>query len=252
MLIAGFCCVDFSKLNSRPKGIDDRGESGDTFFAIRNYAKSHEPKMIVVENVVGAPWTAKCSRGNKSLQKYFEEIGYASRHVRLDTKEFYIPQTRNRGYMLVVHKQFFEKRGMNVEASLSSWEDLLRQMRRPASVPAEALTGRYDDGGLKVGLTEEVAVKTKVTAWTKCQVGHQGYREALELGNGNPITQRTNDGGRIWPEGYTRFSSERIADSMGITSLRGLRRGHDDRQYKSVKKSNPPTQYRTLTSYLAV
>lgn len=54
-----------------------------------NWVKKHRPKVVIQENVSGAPWV--------KIEATFAEIGYAAKSVRLDTKKYYIPHTRTRG-----------------------------------------------------------------------------------------------------------------------------------------------------------
>lgn len=89
ILIAGTSCVDFSGNNKHRKGIDDGGESGDTFNAVVTYCEPSQPSIVIIENVVSAPWSTLVSR--------FEAIGYSATCVLVDTKDYYLPQTRQRG-----------------------------------------------------------------------------------------------------------------------------------------------------------
>ncbi|KAK5239810.1 hypothetical protein LTR16_011481, partial [Cryomyces antarcticus] len=91
LLVAGFSCVDFSALNNRSKDLDDRGESGDTFNAVLAYANKWRPSIVVLENVSNAPWD--------DIQELLEKIDYACAWQRVDTKDYYLPQTRRRGYL---------------------------------------------------------------------------------------------------------------------------------------------------------
>ncbi|KAH0002738.1 hypothetical protein KCU78_g14226, partial [Aureobasidium melanogenum] len=100
MVIAGTACVDFSNLNNHKKTLEERGESGDTFAAVLAYAKEYRPTMLVLENVYGAPW-------DKMLAEY-EEYDYVSAGVLVDSKNYYLPQTRQRGYMVCVDKNKLE------------------------------------------------------------------------------------------------------------------------------------------------
>lgn len=53
------------------------------------WIKKHRPKVVIQENVLGAPW--------EQIEGTYADIGYAARWVRLDTKKYYIPHTRTRG-----------------------------------------------------------------------------------------------------------------------------------------------------------
>src|SRR5271168_4236197 len=86
LLIAGFCCVDFSTLNNQRKSLDDYGESGDTLKAVLAYAEEFRPKMIILENVKGAPWLDEnCKESQTSIARRFEDISYAFAFTMLDT-----------------------------------------------------------------------------------------------------------------------------------------------------------------------
>ena len=50
-----------------------------------------KPPIVIIENVYGAPWNEKVA--------IFENLGYSATFVRLDTKDYYIPHTRQRGYL---------------------------------------------------------------------------------------------------------------------------------------------------------
>ena len=105
MLIAGTACVDFSRLNSRQKTLQEMGESGDTFAAVLAYAKTYRPTMLVLENVLNAPW-------DEMLAAY-EGIDYVSAGALVDSKNYYLPQTRQRGYMVCIDKFKLDDCGIN-------------------------------------------------------------------------------------------------------------------------------------------
>ena len=77
-----------------------RGESGDTMYAILAYAAKYRPPIVVLENVMGAPW--------KEIQEEWVGIGYAARFTKMDTKHYYIPHTRQRTYMLCIDKLAYQ------------------------------------------------------------------------------------------------------------------------------------------------
>lgn len=95
--VAGTSCVDYSPLNRLKKTIDAGGESGRTFFGMLDYVIKHQPSIVVLENVSGAPWDEVVER--------FAEIDYDAAVLRLDTKHYYIPHTRTRGCTFVLLKQ---------------------------------------------------------------------------------------------------------------------------------------------------
>jgi site-specific DNA-cytosine methylase len=180
-------------LNNSRKGLEDRGESGDTFYAIKAYAAEYKPKIIILENVVSVPWTdAKAKNKERGLDVHFKEIGYACHHLILDTKHFYIPQTRQRGYLVAIHVESLDrttaKFNTPIRSQLNKWAELVGEFKRPASVPAERFLLKSDDPKLKFSQIEDLDMNKTVISWDKCSVGHEIYRSANKLGHERPIT----------------------------------------------------------------
>ena len=94
LLVAGTSCVDYSNLNNEKKGLDDGGESGQTFKGMMDWVDRTQPPVVILENVCGAPWDLICQRWNQH--------GYLSTHIRVDSKFHYIPHTRTRVYLIAV------------------------------------------------------------------------------------------------------------------------------------------------------
>lgn len=59
LLIAGTSCVDYSNLNNQQKTIHQQGESGQTFRGMMDWIVQAQPPMVILENVMGAPWDTK-------------------------------------------------------------------------------------------------------------------------------------------------------------------------------------------------
>ncbi|KAI1091338.1 SNF2 family N-terminal domain-containing protein [Rostrohypoxylon terebratum] len=78
------------------------GSSSKTFFSMLSYIKDHRPKVVILENVLGAPW-------GETRDVWFPFLGYTAYHIKLDTKDFYIPQTRMRGYLIAMDNEVFAK-----------------------------------------------------------------------------------------------------------------------------------------------
>jgi site-specific DNA-cytosine methylase len=244
ILIAGFACDDFSMLNNVRKTLEEKGESGDTFFAVKTYMKLYRPKIVILENVINAPWydrfnkngekiiSKKLKNGHKqdtSIETHLENAGYKTIFFRMDTKEHYLPHTRVRGYMVCVP-----------ETSIASDEDwtrltntcrrLVDVFKRQASAPVEAFLFPADDPGLKVLVGDHKSEK-KPPKWDKCFVNHLDYSLQLGLGDKHPISNWKPDGSRELPDYHIPMPgmTERVADSLDISHKRNLLRGFDDR-----------------------
>ncbi|KAL4958523.1 S-adenosyl-L-methionine-dependent methyltransferase [Aspergillus filifer] len=160
VLIAGFACVDFSALNNHRKTLDEADDSGGTFWGIVRHAATYHRRLVILEYVKTAPWV--------KIAKHWEGIDYAAVHADVDTKAYYLPQTRERGiYVLFILEKF----------------------RRPASPPAGMFLLDADDRRLEQ-VEKDMAVRSAIAAvnpratvnWDRYQVRHQSYRLQQELG----------------------------------------------------------------------
>ena len=244
LLICGFSCVDFSPLNNNAKSLSDRGESGDTFFATLAYVRKFQPKMIILENVENAPWTDdhKKKPGEKSIAQFFEELGYATCFLKIDTKQYHIPQTRVRGYMLCIKKSLFDSLGgeEEVRKRMTRYKELMEKLKSPASAPVEAFLLQSDDPKLRAAMSNKGPNKpAKRADWDRCAVGHDIYRHDLGLGKNRPLTKWTRDGTPKLPDFYLPLNEQtnRIFDTLCIAHIRNARRGIDDRYYRYVHLS---------------
>ena len=119
VLIAGTSCVDYSNLNTKQKGIEQKGESGQTFWGMLGWVRRHRPPIVIQENVCGAPW--------EQMKMYYAKEGYAATFLRVDTKNHYVPHTRTRVYLLAIDM-----------AAPNRYKEAIA--RGPAAKPKEALT----------------------------------------------------------------------------------------------------------------
>lgn len=74
--------------------------STTTFASAMNYLKERQPKIVIFENVHGAPWSS-------TIDYVFPLTGYTAQIVSLDTKNYYLPQTRLRKYVVAFNHRFF-------------------------------------------------------------------------------------------------------------------------------------------------
>ncbi len=96
IILAGFPCQAFSVAGYR-KGFDDT--RGTLFFDIVRIAKYHKPKVIFLENVKGFVNHDKGKTFN-IVKKTLEEMGYSVFYKVLNTKDFNVPQNRERIYII--------------------------------------------------------------------------------------------------------------------------------------------------------
>ncbi|GAA5896190.1 hypothetical protein JCM6882_008514 [Rhodosporidiobolus microsporus] len=247
ILIAGTSCVDYSNLNGIKKGIHDGGESGRTFFGMLRWVDKHRPPIVILENVKNAPWPAGVTA--------FDDIGYSAKVVFLDTKKYYVPHTRMRGYLVAFPRRdgegngFFKPRSDKSSTSAArmaeDWVDRVQEAARPASAPTEAFLLNTDDPRIHRARQELSQVKVKADGsrraavdWIKCEQRHALARHEEQLGDARPLTDWQDTGGKpTLPDGawqdWGEAQTERVLDLMDISYLRQAIDGVDI-TYKSA------------------
>lgn len=189
ILVAGTACVDFSPLNNRKKTLQQGGESGTTFDGLLRYAERYRPRVIIQENVRNAPW--------EQMKEKWKKLGYMSVFVPVDTKHYYLPQTRERGYLVVIDKHRLKAAGLLGDAMEQSDIDnvtqkvhqLARNFKRQASAPVGMFLLNDDDRRLEAIELRTCLEFRSDTSWEQYQIRHQRHRDELELGNERPITR---------------------------------------------------------------
>ncbi|KAI0339611.1 hypothetical protein BDW22DRAFT_1335785 [Trametopsis cervina] len=222
LLIAGTSCVDYSNLNNEKQDIDGHGESGRTFRGMLDWVDKHRPPLVLLENVCSAPW-------NKVVE-YFHQKGYAAKWSRVDTKNYYIPHTRTRVYLLAVN--------MKNSDIPSKWLDMVMDLKRPASSTLDAFLLPSDDP--RIHQARERLVKESFNGldrrtgrmdWGRCESRHQRARLEEELGERRPLTGWDNGGFCKLPDfawnDWGIGQVERVWDLMDISLLRSAKEGVD-------------------------
>ncbi|KAH0268799.1 hypothetical protein KCU91_g9143, partial [Aureobasidium melanogenum] len=233
MVIAGTACVDFSNLNNNKKTLEERGESGDTFAAVLAYAKKYRPTMLVLENVFGAPW-------DNMLAEY-EKYRYVSAGVLVDSKNYYLPQTRQRGYMVCIDKDKLEACNIDPAAFKENFYERMADFRRPVSSPFSSFILPNDDP-LVTRASQSMARQSLLDAslrevdWAKCEIRHINYRRDKVLGISRPVTNWQESGTLVLPENCNRLwfgkQVERVWDFVDMSQLRkaNMVLGKEDRK----------------------
>ena len=96
LICAGFPCQPYSSLGEQ-EGLDD--ERGKLFLYLTNFIQTSKPKCFLLENVVGLI----TSDGGKNFTKILQilnNIGYNVTYAILDSKNFDLPQHRERVYIV--------------------------------------------------------------------------------------------------------------------------------------------------------
>ena len=225
------------------------------------YADEARPKTIILENVLGAPWEDEKVKVNgkkqgnikqTSLTHHLKAIGYSCLYIKADTKDFYLPHTRQRGYMICIDNNLPGVSG-NAGVLLDQCKEIFNKLKHPASIPVEAMLLRADDPRLRSEASEINAVARQKAEWVKCKAGHEDYRRQLKLGKEREMTRWRADGTFRNPDYFIPFAGqkERVSDTIEIAHLRNLVRGFDDRFYRYCLRLLSLKCSIQLTCYLA-
>ena len=96
LLVGGFPCQSFSIAGAR-KGFDDT--RGTLFFEIARIASVKKPKYLFLENVPGL-LNHNQGRTFETILRTFDELGYDVCWQVLNSKNFGVPQSRNRVFII--------------------------------------------------------------------------------------------------------------------------------------------------------
>ncbi|KIK50592.1 hypothetical protein GYMLUDRAFT_51100 [Collybiopsis luxurians FD-317 M1] len=222
LLVAGTSCVDYSNLNNEKQDIDANGESGRTFRGMMSWVTKHRPPLVILENVCSAPWDR--------VKEKFEKHGYSALHLRVDTKQYYIPHTRTRVYLMAI-----DKKNSSIP---KKWKESVEKLRRPASSSLDSFLLPIDDPRIhhaRQKLAQESYNasdrRTGRTDWSRCESRHQRARLEEELGSKRPLTSWDEGGSCKMPDySWTDWGAgqvERVWDLLDISLLRDAKKGID-------------------------
>ncbi len=196
-----------------------------------SWVTKHRPAIVVLENVCSAPWD--------KVAVHFEKIGYSAAHTRFDTKDFYIPHTRSRGYLVAFRNP--ESQGVDpadqpMAAAAEQWIDMVKSMRRPASSAFEAFLlpsndPRLHQGRLELAVVRAMGKSRMPTDWGRCASRHEKCRFEEGLGTKRPHTEWRDGAVCNMPEGtwndWANAQTERVQDLLDVSHLRSARQGFD-------------------------
>lgn len=201
--LAGFPCQAFSLAGQR-KGFNDNYKGicrGTLFLDVARICEYHKPKVIFCENVKGLVIHDK-GRTFKVIKSTFEQLGYNVFSQILNSKDFGVPQNRERIYIVAFRKD------LNVENFLF-----------PAAT----------DSSKKIkDIIEEKPVSAKYylsTTYIQTLIRHKARHEALGHGFGYEIRSLDGTAGAIVCGGMGRernlIVDKRQTDLTPVTHIKG-------------------------------
>lgn len=110
ILVGGFPCQPFSLMGLQ-KGFND--ERGTLFFTIEKILNLHpnKPKILVLENVRNL-LSHDNGKTFKKMKSILEKMGYIVNADILNTRDYGVPQTRRRVFVVCFHKSAFKEEGI--------------------------------------------------------------------------------------------------------------------------------------------
>ncbi|KAK8073664.1 hypothetical protein PG994_004563 [Apiospora phragmitis] len=258
ILVAGTSCVDFSPLNvKRQNGFSPRilnffdlknkdrtptfkevsdvlreitqddsirtlGESEQTFFSMLSYVAEHKPWIVILENVLNAPF-------DSARDHWFTPLGYTAWVGSLDTKDYCIPQTRQRKYLVAFNNDKFP-RARNACDILG---EAVEHLKQPASRNVEDFLLGANNPLAQIARLEleDKAQKLKArkeASWEHSKIRHEAVRHGEQLSDGRPLTNWTENGHTQFHDGMDKFAMailpNRVHDVLDINWLRGALR----------------------------
>ncbi|MCJ1310849.1 hypothetical protein MMC25_004516 [Agyrium rufum] len=233
LLVAGFSCKDLSNLNNHKRTLDQQGQSGQTAAAIFKFAVAAHVPIVVFENVIGADhW--------RQIAEDWNAKGYATKWITVDTKDYYIPQTRRRVYMVCIRRDSMKSHAATDKA-VTDWEKLMKKFQHPATASVEHFllpksNPRYFKAKAEMMRSTMKDAESSTKGWALSHVQHLSVRERLNLGHARPVTEWTESGTCTGADfGYKRCivrETERVKDSLDMSYLRAARQDYD-LHYKS-------------------
>ena len=171
LCIAGFSCKNFSLLNKhrlRAKVKDVSQSSAKTLAGVLDYAASHRPRYVLLENVRGVLRKTSDSKNSAAVEivSMFSEIGYHGVFMPVDTRWYLLPQRRTRVYFFF--KDVSKMRMHCTRTCLST----MTMLKRP----------RYFDL-LRIIDKTSVTFKTKPKKGCMYKAMHDDFAEKNDLSN---------------------------------------------------------------------
>ncbi|KAL2874671.1 hypothetical protein SGCOL_010141 [Colletotrichum sp. CLE4] len=205
---------------------DEKGESTKTFLSILMYTHAHRPKIVILENVTRAPW-------DQFRDFWLPSIGYVAAYVQVDSKNFLVPQTRQRKYLIGVDARHYGNKAKGIVNTWAKLMDITQWFKNPPDLQ-KFLLPPSDPRVLQARFQLERALLSKPKRDVEavhCAADHRAARRKEKLGASNPYT-RMDDRGNVQPredtwQGVISVYTWRMQDLLDIEYLRAQKRGYD-------------------------
>lgn len=152
----------------------------------------------------------------------WDKIGYGAAWLIQDTKQYRIPQTRERMYMIAIEREHY---GKDVKEAIGQWQDSMKKLQQQCSSPYEAwLRSMLNDS------SDHNALAYKVD-WALCKLRYDHIRSEERLGVLRPVTHWSENGTVRPPDFANRAwynsQSARVYDAIDLAHLQAALKGYD-------------------------
>lgn len=201
---------------------EKKNQSEQTFSGAINYIKFRQPKVVICENVDSAPWQKLVDNG------IFQLMGYSATVLRLDTKHFYMPQTRIRKYLILFSHRAFTLAG--AQALTKMFEDILPQLQHTHSNSVLDFLFPLNSHELQKARNEVESdaqgSRERETSWSISRDRHEAYRRKFTLPPLHPWMQwflnaHANSPANMWKPWANRMPL-RVLDVLDCLFLYAL------------------------------
>lgn len=198
LITGGFPCQSFS-IAGRRKGFEDT--RGTLFFEIARIASAKKPKYLFLENV---PGLLSHDRGKtfKTILSSLDELGYDVTWQVLNSKDFGVPQSRKRLYIVGFFRakcagQILSFKEANSKTTIQIYPG--KEGERIYSSEGESITLTSSGGGFggRTGLysIEEFGIPIKVKTKSGYQIAYPG--DSIDIGYSGTNTRRGRVGHNV-------------------------------------------------------
>lgn len=197
---------------------NSKNTSTTTFAAAMNFLRERQPKIAIFENVESAPWPSV-------LEYVLPLCGYAGTVQKLDTKNYYLPQTRSRAYLIAFSHEFFGVNGAKALCGLVGAKVKKLEYRYSSSVTdfllsvnSHELHRARNEMELASQMTRE-----KDTDWSFSKSRHTAFRRLMGIPDDRrwlrwSETGSSNAPAKMWKP-WEAKQPNRVRDLLDIVHL---------------------------------
>jgi hypothetical protein len=143
----------------------------------------------------------------------FHGIDDTAGFPRVDTKNYMIPHTRMRGYLIAT---------LNKDIGVpSAWKALMKRLESPATATVQDFLLHEDDPRLQQARFNLIKAKAESKArprvdWNRCELRHEKTRLEEELGDQRPLTRWVHGGVTKFVDfAWNDWGSSQVRDTSG-------------------------------------